>query len=124
MNAGLRLGLVVLLGAVGTSAIACRTEKSDDKKTEKDKKSEKGKDKKKSAAFGSSEPIQDGPGGTPEADSYLADTGFRPGKHGLSYQNGDRDGSGNSISYPETSKGHLDDDGVYRLFGSAVCLGD
>lgn len=94
---------------------------------DKDKKSKKkkGKDKKGKDGISSDEDtVGDGAGGVPEADEYLADTGFRPSKHGFRFKNGDYTASGKKRNYPDTSPGHLDVDGMQRLFTSEkVCLG-
>jgi hypothetical protein len=74
--------------------------------------------------------IGDGPSvganvrGLPEGDNYIADNGFRPAKHGFLFPNGDRNEQGRRIMFPSTSPGHLDKNGMRRLFGSErVCLG-
>lgn len=93
---------------------------------DKDAKSKKAK-KKKKEEIGSDGPKDFKSGrGIPEADNYIADNGFRPAKNGFLWPNGDRDdATGKRLRYPQTSKGHLDGDGVQRLFGSErVCLGD
>ncbi len=63
-------------------------------------------------------------GGTPEAESYLADTGFRPNKHGFPFANGDRDPKTRRRKvYPYSSMGFYDVDAVVRMFGQKkVCM--
>ncbi len=62
--------------------------------------------------------------GLPEANSYVADSGFRPASHGFLFPNGDRDERGKRLQFPQSSPGHLDKNGMRRLFGSDnVCLG-
>lgn len=74
--------------------------------------------------------IGDGPNvvgsikGIPEADNYVADNGFRPAQNGFLFPNGDRDERGRRLQFPVNSPGHLDKDGMQRLFGTEkVCLG-
>ncbi|MEM6791745.1 MAG: hypothetical protein AAF715_29775 [Myxococcota bacterium] len=63
--------------------------------------------------------------GVAEDGDFMVDSGFRPSKHGFVFPNGDRDARGRRQTYPASSPGFLDGDGMQRLFGSdQVCLGD
>ncbi len=116
------VGAVLLAGLVPLATAGCDALEGSSEKA--DKKKKKKKDGDDGAIKSDGKKIGDGPGGVPEADSYLADTGFRPAPHGFKFKNGDYDAKGNKRDYPESSPGHLDVDGMQRLFTSEkVCLG-
>jgi hypothetical protein len=123
------VGLAVALATLCCATLACDSSLFGGKDKEEEEKSSKKKDKdkkdKKKEGFKGDGPGDVGPGqgGVPEAETYLADNGFRPGKNGFPWPNGDRDdATGQGKEYPGSSKGHLDVDGMQRLFTSAkVC---
>lgn len=115
------VGAAVLASLVPVTA-GCDTLGGADESAKKKKKKKKGEDG--DGIKSDEEAVGDGPGGVPEAESYVADSGFRPAKHGFKFKNGDYTNTGQKRDYPETSPGHLDVDGMQRLFTSeAVCLG-
>jgi hypothetical protein len=121
-----RLLVLAALALAGTFSFACDlgNKSNDDKpdKKEKGKDKKKDKDKKKGDDADKAGPgkTYDGQGyqDLPEAQSYVVDLGFRPGKDGLKFPNGDQDASGNPLEYPNNSKGHLDSIGVQKLCGA------
>jgi hypothetical protein len=123
------VGFAAILAALCCSTIACDSTifggKDKDEDAADDKKDKKKKDKKGKEGFKSDGPgdVDPGQGGVPEAESYIADNGFRPARNGFPWPNGDRDdATGQSKEYPSSSKGHLDVDGMQRLFTSPkVC---
>jgi hypothetical protein len=125
LRAGLGVVLATCLGVVAPGCGSKAEDKPSDSKEDK-KAEDKPKDEKEGTDTigGPNGKGGDGVGNTPEAASYVADSGFRPAQNGFLFQNGDRDPSNKRLSYPESSPGHLDKFGMRRLFGSdKVCLG-
>lgn len=124
------LGILTALCMVGSAACGSDSSPSN----EPDETSEQGDDEKENKGegddAGDDTTVGDGPTvgrnvrGLPEGKNYIADNGFRPEKHGFLFPNGDRDDRGRRIQFPMSSPGHLDKDGMRRLFGDEqVCLG-
>lgn len=127
----LRAGAGLLTAVMVLGSTACggddQPKKNDGAEQPSEESDAKGKDEEEK----DDSTIGDGPNvvgsnvrGIPEGDNYIADNGFRPAKHGFLFPNGDRDEQGRRLQFPVNSPGHLDKDGMQRLFGSEkVCLG-